>query len=56
MPANKKRRLQDESDGEPQVTKKSKAKNEVSRGKDAEGNAYWGVGLLPNSARSPRIS
>ncbi|AEO62282.1 uncharacterized protein THITE_2106286 [Thermothielavioides terrestris NRRL 8126] len=48
MPYHKKRRVEAESDTEPQVTKKQKgetaAQKDLSKGQDADGNAYWEVG------------
>ncbi|KAL2260110.1 hypothetical protein VTK26DRAFT_6001 [Humicola hyalothermophila] len=49
MPPSKKRQVDADNDGEPQVTKKSKgdvekAKGGPSKGTDAEGNTYWEVG------------
>lgn len=49
MPPSKKRHLDTESGGEPQVTKRSKgdakkSKGEASKGTDAEGNTFWEVG------------
>ncbi|KAL2129362.1 hypothetical protein VTI74DRAFT_7899 [Chaetomium olivicolor] len=48
MPYNRKRQIDPESDGEPQVAKRSKsdkkAPKELTQGKDAEGNPYWEIG------------
>ncbi|GAB1313856.1 hypothetical protein MFIFM68171_04066 [Madurella fahalii] len=49
MPYNKKRQIGAESDRELQTAKKTKtetkkAKKDLSKGTDAEGNAYWEIG------------
>ncbi|KAK4241657.1 transcriptional Coactivator p15-domain-containing protein [Achaetomium macrosporum] len=48
MPFKKKRQIEADSDGETQVTKKAKgenkAKKDLSKGTDAEGNPYWEIG------------
>jgi hypothetical protein len=52
MPYNKKRQIEAESDDEaPQVAKKAKgenvkAKKDLSKGTDADGNCYWEVSFL----------
>jgi len=47
MPYNKKRQIDSESDGEQQVSKKSKgdkkAPKDLKQNRDAEGNPYWEV-------------
>lgn len=50
MPYNKKRQIDAGSDGELQTAKKvksesKKAGKDLSKGTDAEGNAYWEVGF-----------
>ncbi|KAL2141798.1 hypothetical protein VTI28DRAFT_1935 [Corynascus sepedonium] len=48
MPYNKKRQIDSESDGEQQVSKKSKgdkkAPKDLKQNRDAEGNPYWEIG------------